>query len=502
MVTIFHTFTKVDVPRSILAGICLGIGFIVPALWWLGIGAITWALYATSITSSYKQLVWLLVIMWWTKSLCSLSWYWSIYPIEWLGISSHIHQFLLILLYWGTSSLWLAGGGIAFACIARFVFLQRFIPTWMRYSILPVVWVVCELIGGGTFALFSFGPGSIIESYFVSFGMVGYLLGTTSMGIWLAAVAGVYGLSFAVVSVASITLQLVLVKKIKYLVLFFVFLFIIGIWSEYKQLSYQRLDVSVVAIDTRFDAELLRSVAGEQEKIDAVRQAVDQAVGIGAAVILLPEDSRYLQSQYNSAYLNQAQSMFQFTHNNTTTILIDSGRETDETGATVLRANVFDGVGKKIWQFDKQFLVPQGEYIPYLYHVFFRLLGYRDVIDSIAQDTSYQPGALIQTADVPGYIPGVLFCFESVSPTGISKLQAVRTFPFVVHPISHSWFHSPTALWQQQDVMLQVQSRYSGVPIVSAANMARGKLYLPTGEIKTGTVVGSGERYTLREFQF
>lgn len=163
---------------------------------------------------------------------------------------------------------------------------------------------------------------------------------------------------------------------------------------------------------------------------------------------------------------------------------------------------MFDGVNKKLWQFDKQYLVPQGEYVPTLYGAILYLLGYGDVVARVAQDSSYRPGPLTQTTSLPSYIPGVLFCFESVSPVGVSSLQKNRPLPFVAHPISHAWFHTPHILWQQLDVMLQIKARYSGVPIVSAGNMVAGKLYLPNGEIVDGRVVGTGDRYQLREFTF
>lgn len=502
METLVSFVSKVDIYRAVLAGFCLGIGFIVPSLWWLGIIGIVWTFYALKTAVTYKQAIWVVFIIWWIKSLCSLSWYSSVYPIEWLGIANHVHQLMLIFLYWSTSSLWLAGGGIALAVIGRFLFIQPYISERVWYVSLPVVWVLCELISGGTFALFSFGPGSTIGPYFVSFGMVGYLLGTTALGIWLAVVAGVYGLSFLVASAASFILLLIQARKLKQLIMLCAGMLFVGMGSSFIQPQYHSRDVTVIGIDTRFDSLLLSSINGEQIKINEIKQAVDVAIGLSPTAILLPEDSRYLQSQFNSAYLQQAMSLFKFIHKNTETIVIDSGRETDTRGATVLRANIIDGVSNTVWQFDKQFLVPQGEYIPYLYHVLFRLLGYRDTIDSIARDSSYRPGTLLQTTSLPDYLPGVLFCFESVSPSGVTSLAQTRPLPFVAHPISHSWFHFPRVLWQQQDVMLQIQARYSGVPIVSAANMATGKLYLPNGKIESGTVIHEGDRYRLRLFTF
>ena len=77
-----------------------------------------------------------------------------------------------------------------------------------------------------------------------------------------------------------------------------------------------------------------------------------------------------------------------------------------------------------------------------------------------------------------------------------------RKLPFVAHPISHAWFHSSKILWQQQDVMLRIQARWQGIPIVSAGNMMQGKLYLPNGQIDNGEIIESGDGWNITKFVF
>jgi apolipoprotein N-acyltransferase len=172
-------------------------------------------------------------------------------------------------------------------------------------------------------------------------------------------------------------------------------------------------------------------------------------------------------------------------------------------GEAYVRASIFDGSRHAVYSYDKQYLVPQGEYVPYLYAGVLRLLGLGDVVERLKKDSAYQPGILTPANGVvPADIPGVLFCFESVRPDGVISLQRLGAVPFVVHPLSHGWFHQPEQLWHQLDTMLRIQSRYSGVPIVSAGNMVSGKLYLPNGQIETGEVVHAGDGWLLRKFVF
>jgi apolipoprotein N-acyltransferase len=258
----------------------------------------------------------------------------------------------------------------------------------------------------------------------------------------------------------------------------------------------------VISITTQFNSSLLATTEGAQKKAEILAIAVNQATKRNPDFILLPEDSRYLESLTQNQNPIQAMQFFQFTHAGTGSILIDSGRLELPTGETVLRASIFDGHSKLLYQFDKQYLVPQGEYVPTLYGAFMSGLGYGNLIRAIARDSAYRPGPLKQAPVIPEYIPGILFCFESVRPNGVAALMARRPLPFIAHPISHGWFHSSEILRQQLDVMLRIQARQSGLPIVSAGNMASSKLYTPQGEIERGSIVGSGESFELSEFIF
>jgi apolipoprotein N-acyltransferase len=246
---------------------------------------------------------------------------------------------------------------------------------------------------------------------------------------------------------------------------------------------------------------MLGQIDGFTRKTKILEEALTATLPYAADYILLPEDSRYFSSFFGSTTAVALVSQFEFIYGSTSAVIIDSGREDLNNGQTVLRAQVFDGRAKTIYQFDKQYLVPQGEYVPYLYGGLMRLLGLKEAVDSISRDSSYSPGNLKQHKSLPTYIPGVLFCFESVRPNGVVTLLKEREFPFIAHPISHGWFHSPTILWQQLDVMLLIQARRTGVSIISAGNMTPGKAYLPTGEIVSGEKILEGNQYVVYRYK-
>jgi apolipoprotein N-acyltransferase len=464
------------------------------------LGGIIGSIYLVSQAKQYWQAGFYLTIVWTVKSMCAISWFWSAYPIEWITIVSPTVQILCIFLYWVTGAFWLGlGGGFFGYVLACLRYRNGTAHPWW-YVVIPFIWLLCELVGAVIFSIATVGPGSFIQSYF-SFGSVGYLLGYTPLGIQLASLGGVYGLTIIIVLVGAVCTYLVQRQWYRYVVLVLIIV-AVGFIYPFPSESSSSKSVSVISINTSFDAGYLRTDEGQATRALTLKAAVTEALRYNPQYILLPEDSRYLESQFglvaNPATVNQ----FRFLHQGQGVVVIDSGRVEFADGSSVLRAHLLDTNTNTVTQFDKQYLVPQGEYVPTLYNSILRLMGYGSLIEKIAEDSSYRSGPLLQTAHTPTNLPAVLFCFESVYPKGVVAVTRNRPVPFVAHPISHAWFHSPQILWQQLDVMLQIQARYSGLPIVSAGNMVTGKMYTPNGSISSGEILKRTDYFELRRFEF
>jgi len=489
---------------AVLAGLLLGVGFILPMLWFLVLFGIVWSVRAVKRSVSYTQAAWWMSIVFTTKALSSMVWLWYVYPINWIDSSGPTTQIIFILFYWCTGALWLGVGGICVAVAARYFYTRRACPTCIWYLVFPGIWLLAEIGGAYFFSLMAIGPGSVIQSYF-SFGFIGYVLGTTPAGIFLAAWGGAYGLTVILVYLGLVLEYITRQSYYKWgvtgLSSLVILLSVTGLGSQTLAIPSQT-PIRMVIINTTFDNVFLATEAGQLQKQVLLSEAITAAVALQPGYILLPEDSRYLESINMEQNPYEAMAYFQFTHQNTKAVLIDSGRLDVSPTLSFLRATVFDGRSKSVYQVDKQYLVPQGEYVPTLYRTLLTLLGIGNAIDNIALNSSFQPGPLRESEAIPTYVPGILFCFESIRPDAVTGMVRDRALPFVAHPISHAKFHTPVILWQQLDTMLQIQARSAGVPIVSAGNMAAGKLYLPNGTVLKGVVVGRGERWELRSFEF
>ncbi len=96
---------------------------------------------------------------------------------------------------------------------------------------------------------------------------------------------------------------------------------------------------------------------------------------------------------------------------------------------------------------------------------------------------NYTASRRVVAADAQSDIPNILFCFESVSPLAAKSLVRNRPSDFIMHPMSHSWFHDPVVVWRQLDTMLRFQAVYARTPIISVGNEIRGKVYQSNGQI-------------------
>jgi len=449
---------SVCLAEAILAGLCLGIGFVIPILWPLGLGGIILCLDLIKRNAYFYKVFFLVLVVWFIKSAVALSFFLATYPITWTGLQNPLWQIIAIAFYWLTNSLWLALGGLFFVGLVLVTKNKRFYPSWLSVVSLPLFWLLGELAGAWFFSFFTSGPDSLLQTYF-SIGMVGYLLANSSFGILMAGLAGVYGLTIIFVFLAVATIELFYKnKKSLFFILPTLLIIFYSNWNYFiSKTVLNEKPITIFSINTKFDSSFLGKDGGQEEKHQTINKAVEKGLTYNPDYILLPEDSRYLNYNYSGIYSQVVMSHFQFT---------------------------------------------QGEFPPYFYSGALRLFGLGKAVDNLSHKISYRRGPLLQTADISDYLPGILFCFESIRPDGVRSLAKERKLPFVAHPISHAWFHSSKILWQQQDVMLRIQARWQGIPIVSAGNMMQGKLYLPNGQIDNGEIIESGDGWNITKFVF
>lgn len=483
----------------VLAGLLLGVGFVIPVLWPLGLGGGAYFLHLLHQSSVLRQKMFGAVTAWTVKSALAVGWLWSTYPIEWLPLDFSQIQIALIFFSWFMTALCLGSGALIFVLIASLLKKHTDLKLWSYYVLIyPLLWITGESLGSFFFSVFFYGPGGTLNTSF-SFGYVGYLLAGHEMLLQVARLMGVFSLSYLFVLVVGLVVWVSTQKKhLQYAGLITVaFVYVVGLVpiletnADASESGYR-----VFAVDTETGSPMYRTKKGEAEAKAALAAAVETALAEKPDYIILPEDSRYFDQSRPVSVIKQ---LFQLQYDNPQTVLIDSGRATYN-GLTVQQAFVYNGPEEGTERFHKRYLVPQGEFFSYLYVYMFKLAGLNESFELMSQSVSYRVGPWTDQGKAADNVPGILFCFESFSPRGVKTLvEERRNMPFVAHIASHAWFHEPYTLWSQMESMLRVQAVWNQRYVVSVGNMVSGKLYAPNGAIVEMDIIAEGEKWKLKQ---
>ena len=468
---------------ALCAGGLLGIGFVFPALWWLYLpGAIVFLQVIRRAPSLYRALFYGAVAMT-VKAAVAMVCFWSIVPIAWMDVGGLFAQILATGLYWTTFSVWIGLGGVVLGGV---VYLLR--EYWWWYFVVIPMWLVSEILGSLSFSFFTGAPNiPITIDYGV--GYIGYHVAQHAVLFHGAAWGGVYVLSLLAASLAVLCYYLWTVRSHHTLYLaggLVVFILIgyipnSGAWLAPPAVSVDPVRIAVVGTNVPASLEREQDIFGQRQY--QITRALMGVVGQSVTHVVLPEDVRFMPSERAPF---SAHSFLRQLFRDEPVMLIDSARYQLDDGLYTLRGRIYQNDSEDIWHVDKQYLVPQGEYIPVLYATIFRALGYGEAVAGLQEKLGYVPGPYRDQSGLPDTAPRTIFCFESVSPRGVrTALAGSEQVPFVYHPLSHARFNNARICWRSLDTMLRIQARWNQVPIVSSANRAPSNVYYPDGSIRT-----------------
>lgn len=489
-----NSFWQAKWARSVAAGMLLGTALLHPFLWPLVLIGGALLLSVLHDTTAPRHGAWYGFLAGTVKAGIAINWFFSAYPLDWMGLTSPLLQIAAIAIYWIPGALTL-GAGVAFfgyvyvAVIKQQTYLLRIVGAGFA-------WVAAEILGAVIFSIYTLGPGSMVQPYF-SFGHTGYALVPHHLLFMIGAFGGVYGLSFLVGTLAEASRSITASSNYRMLLAAVLVLILTALVPLVTFTSHTpALDVALVEASWPIANSPSAPTAAERGRM--LHEIAVAAAADTIDVLVLPEDVRLTHlvgdSVTTHAYLEQV-------FDAQDTIVIDTARTTID-GDTRLRAYIYDLRAGAVYEFDKQYLVPQGEYVPYVYATLIRALAPEGMLRRSIDDTTYRPGVSQATLSMPPHVPAVLFCFESVAPVGAARAIGARAHvPFIAHTVSHSWFHrEPHTLWHQLDAMLKVQARFTGVPIMQSANNTRAKIYTPLGTIEYPEPVASGANWQLMRY--
>ena len=242
------------------------------------------------------------------------------------------------------------------------------------FLLLPAMWCVAEATRSIMFSIFFMGPGGSIGTYW-NFGVLGVAGAVTPLG-YLARVVGMFGLSFVVV-VVNICVFWLIQKRWKLPLSILIGIFALGlicyfVWkppANSRKIVTGYLQQSLVYQTFQGDMtyyELVVKLAAElKEKTD---------------VLVLPEYSQFFidTEQTNTEQFKQAQTTAQEISNANGSIITST--ENTSTGKKTNRVVLYSIAGTLKAFNDKTFLIPLGEYMPYVFIGIFKLMSQEQLL--------------------------------------------------------------------------------------------------------------------------
>lgn len=457
----------------ILGGVGVGVALSVSYMWPLAIISLLPLLYAVYAQISVRRLFlsgWLFGV---SLMGSTLYWFFNTLPLTWLGITNPFLSVLVVFVFWFVLVLVL---GVAVGCWA---IAARYVRTHPLVDIVSfsILWVLFEYLRMWLYTAVTYGSGSVLEPFF-SFGFVGYALAHNHYMLQLAAIGGVFALSFTVV-VLAMSMRLIGTVSQKYALAAFVILVALSFIPA--QLQHPDAGVyGVEPIETNIPSRLVQTqedLASTHAYItEKIRQVAENNPNV--SVVVLPEFSNYTQQLDESSY----QKFFIDIFGNREVLLIDSERVDAANGDAHSSIVFFSTTQGEQSRSYKRFFLPAGEYMPYLGALLLSAFGLEHELLALQAHRSYTPELHTESFTHNETTYTALTCSDAVSPLLYKQLGDTQT-RLLVNTSSLAWFHHAQNPQVQFIAMAKVHAVWNRSWYVQATNAGLSFFITPNGHV-------------------
>jgi hypothetical protein len=137
----------------------------------------------------------------------TISWLWSIYPLDNLGIQSHFISFSITGLIWLITTLALTLPWLGFGWYYQTILRKIDLHNILSVITTSTLFVIIFLIDSFMVSLIWYGGHGGLEAFFV-YGNPVYSLHQSALALWLVSYIGEYGLLFIIASISVSILRL------------------------------------------------------------------------------------------------------------------------------------------------------------------------------------------------------------------------------------------------------------------------------------------------------
>ncbi len=461
---------------SVLSGVFLGISFdYADQLWFLSLVALVPFLHVIyTLNLSKKQIFLFSWLLGFVFMGMVLAWVWETLPLTSLGISNVWLSLSFVFFHWSlpvlTLSLFIGVWGVLVFCIKNRTVRDIFAISFL--------WVALEYARMWGYALLTLGDSSLFGPHF-SIGFIGYELASNYNFLQMGSVGGVYMLSFVVIACNSLVYYIIYIWNVEVKRKIYVAVALSSLVIVFAYFPYEKIfsadafkknrSIRIAVAHTDFPSSLSVSYTERQKRQFVYGNLVKETVqnSFNPEVIILPEDSRFLQTLGKDKKLKR---FLAGTFGGKEVLLIDSGRYVEMDGARS-RIHFFNTKDQTETSYDKIFLAASGEYTPYFTQGLLQILKRDDVLQTMKRKT-YAKGKKLKVGVFKGVKVGALFCSEVYSASLYRSLVRDSGADILVNLSSQSRFHGSRILYRQNVNVAKVHAVQNNRYYVQATNVA------------------------------
>ncbi len=406
-------------------------------------------------------------------------WFWSLYPLDTLGVANRFLGFLLILFVFM----------LTVACASLFWGLFSFFSTrltkgsakeYLTPFFLASIFVLAEYLRSWGIGIVWIGSGSFLGPHW-TLGNPAYLLSFLPWLLRTSSVWGIYGIDFIIIfSLSALVLATSKNSHEKKILLGEILIILVSLFAV-NNISFSKqegtpLTFSIIQTNkiTKIDYSLDELLNDFSQKNVMLKNAAKNS-----DIIVFPETANF--SQILSEFFNPAMAQKYFNNLSPNNILIvDSNRILESSG---LKSKVIfiDSKNGVIGSYDKKLLTPGGEFLPYIFKIPLSIFGFsqKNNLD-LSEFTSGSGSNIIayQNNNIK-----VLVCSDIISPS----LAREGAFDFILGLNSMGIFRGNKQIEGQAGTLAQFRAVENGKYLVMASNYGRSYLVNPQGNIMEST---------------
>lgn len=333
-----------------------------------------------------------------------VSWILNTRPDNWAYIEGWQGGIGLLVIYLILVSI-LSLQFLIFGLIYRKLKIQLF-SKW-SFVVLPAIWLVAEFLRSVLFSVISYGPNGSIGPFW-NFGVLGFAAAVTPLG-YLGRIVGLYGLSFAVVAI-NLAIFWLLNKRFKLPLIVLGTISVLTIVAVVAFANPKGSSISIGAVqlpptdDNSLTTQYQQQLKQDMQQIGINNNSID--------LLLLPEYSEFFTNDDGFAKDITKQYL-----DNTGGIITSINGSDKEGGNSSNDLVVYSPDGDIVARHEKQFLIPVGEYMPYIIATLLRVTGQSQALEINESTQTIKRGEHKEpTVNVGGRSIGALACSAAIAP--------------------------------------------------------------------------------------